>query len=71
MLFRRIEINDHDWKEDLEGFKYVGVTLGCGCCEKYKGLTVLNLKQHIMSLEGQLRQAKEILAEIQSKGTEA
>lgn len=59
-MYRRVELNDHDWDEDLVNFKYIGRTLGCGCCVSYEGITLENINEHIADLEEMLEQARNI-----------
>ena len=61
-------ISKNDWEAD-EKFKYVGRTMGCGCCSNYEGITLKNLKEHIASLEADLEQARSILIELENENS--
>jgi hypothetical protein len=63
-MYRKIGINDRDWDESLEGVKYIGRTMGCGCCASWEKLTPESLALHIAALEEELALARQIQADI-------
>jgi len=48
-------------RSEDEPLEWIGETHGCGCCSKYKPLTVVLLSEHIQSLRVQLKWCEDLL----------
>lgn len=52
------------WNEELKNAKYVGKTLGCGCCSSSVEMTREICEEYIKELEERLDFARNILEEL-------